>query len=244
MPPAQVCGQPVDDRSTGRKECGLGRDVDNSEEATPAPTLGRVHWESLFDDLEGQLAAEWEAERAARDAESERLRIARLDLRARLRHLCDERTDTTLHLADGARVPVGLRSLGVDWLAAVSRVPQGARVPSSMLLIPMTSVLGLTVDHGSMLSSLVDESQGAPTLRERMSLGFALRDLARRRLPVHLRLLVGDDLHGTIDRAAADHLDLAEHDSGAARRADAVRGFRMVPYAALAAIRVQGTATL
>ncbi|PJI52559.1 hypothetical protein CTI14_40490 [Methylobacterium radiotolerans] len=61
---------------------------------------------------------------------------------------------------------------------------------------------------------------------------------------MHLRLLVGDDLHGTIDRAAADHLDLAEHDSGSARRTDAVRGFRMVPYAALAAIRVQGTATL
>lgn len=210
-----------------------------------APTLGRVHWDSLFDDLEGQLAAEWEAERAARDAESERLRIARLDLRARLRHLCAANIEATLHLVDGAHLPVGLRSLGVDWLAAVSRVPQGARVPASMLLIPMTSVLGLTLDHGSMLGSLADDTNGgATTLRERMTLGFALRDLARRRLPVQLRLLVGDDLHGTIDRAAADHLDLAEHDSGATRRADAVRGFRIVPYAALAAIRVQGAPTL
>ncbi|WP_214443704.1 hypothetical protein, partial [Mycobacterium tuberculosis] len=92
-----------------------------------------MHWESLFDDLEGQLAAEWEAERAARDAESERLRIARLALPTRLRHLCAAQAEATLHLADGARIPVGLRSLGVDWLAAVSRVPQGARVPGSVL---------------------------------------------------------------------------------------------------------------
>jgi hypothetical protein len=115
---------------------------------------------------------------------------------------------------------------------------------SAVLLVPVAAVRGLTVDHGAMLASLAAESPGAPTLRERMTLGFVLRDLARRRLPVQLRLLVGDDLHGTIDRAAVDHLDLAEHDSGAARRADAVHGFRMVPYAALSAVRVLGTASI
>ncbi|WP_101846462.1 hypothetical protein [Zhihengliuella sp. ISTPL4] len=203
-----------------------------------------MHWESLFDDLEGQLAAEWEAERAARDAESERLRVARLDLRTRLRHLCGAQAAATLHLADGAHVPVGLRSLGVDWLAAVSRVPQGAGVPSSVLFIPASAIFGLTVDHGSLLASLSEAERDPTTLRERMTLGFILRDLARRRLPVRLRLLAGDDLHGTIDRAAADHLDLAEHDSGSARRAEVVRGFRMVPYAALVTIRVQGTTTI
>ena len=203
-----------------------------------------MHWESLFDDLEGQLAAEWEAERAARDAESERLRIARLDLRSRLRHLCAAQAEAILHLVDGARVPVGLRSLGVDWVAALPRVPQGARLQSAVLLVPVAAVRGLTVDHGAMLASLAAESPGPPTLRERMTLGFVLRDLARRRLPVQLRLLVGDDLHGTIDRAAVDHLDLAEHDSGAARRANAVHGFRMVPYAALSAVRVLGTASI
>lgn len=218
--------------------------MDNSDATALAPTLGRVHWDSLFDDLEGQLAAEWEAERAARDAESERLRIARLDLRSRLRHLCAAQTEATLHLADGARVPVGLRSLGVDWLAAVSRVPEGARVPSAVLLIPVSSVLGLAVDHGAMLTSLDDGGPGTTTLRERMTLGFVLRDLARRRLPVQLRLLAGDELHGTIDRAAGDHLDLAEHDNGVARRAEAVRAFRMVPYAALAAIRIHGASAI
>ena len=218
--------------------------VDNSEAVAHTPTLGRMHWESLFDGLEGQLAAEWEAERAARDAESERLRIARLDLRSRLRHLCAAQSDVTLDLADGQRLPVGLRSLGVDWLAAVSRVPHGARLPTSVLLIPVASVLGLVVDHGSMLASLDVGATATTTLRERMSLGFVLRDLARRRVPVHLRMLAGDDLHGTIDRAAGDHLDLAMHDAGTARRADAVRGFRMVPYAAVAAVRIDGTHTI
>ncbi|WP_149084952.1 MULTISPECIES: hypothetical protein [Microbacterium] len=203
-----------------------------------------MQWESLFDGLEGQLAAEWEAERAARDAESERLRIARLDLRARLRQLCTTQTEVTLDLAPGRRLPVGLRSLGVDWLAAVSRVPDGARVPDSVLLIPLSSVVGLTLDHGSMLASLDPGTPVHTTLRERMTLGFVLRDLARRRVPVLLSLLVGDDLHGTIDRAAGDHLDLAAHDSGTARRADAVRGFRMVPYAAIAAVRIRGTHTI
>ncbi|WP_431807899.1 hypothetical protein [Microbacterium paraoxydans] len=197
-----------------------------------------MHWDRLFDDLEGQLASEWEAERAALDAESERLRIARLDLRSRLRSLCARNTDTTIDLTDGSRLPVRLQSLGVDWIAAVSRVPQEARVAASALLVPLRAVTGLSVDHGSMLASLEDERLPARTLRERMPLGFVLRDLARRRIPVHLTTCFGDDAHGTIDRAAADHLDLALHDTGESRRAAAVRGFRIVPYAALVVVRL------
>ena len=50
-----------------------------------SPTVEDVEWEHLFDDLEGQLAAEWESERAALDAESERLRISKVTLHDRLR---------------------------------------------------------------------------------------------------------------------------------------------------------------
>ena len=70
-----------------------------------------------------------------------------------------------------------------------------------------------------------------------MTLGFVLRDLARRRIPVHVTGCAGDDLHGTIDRAAADHLDLALHDPGEPRLAGAVRGFRMIPFSSLVAVR-------
>jgi hypothetical protein len=64
-----------------------------------------------------------------------------------------------------------------------------------------------------------------------------LRDVARRRVAVHVSPLHGDDIHGTIDRAAADHLDLAVHDTGDARRASSVRGFRIIPFSSLVAVR-------
>jgi hypothetical protein len=43
-------------------------------------------------------------------------------------------------------------------------------------------------------------------------------------------------LAGTIDRAGADHLDLALHDAGSPRRARAVTGFRVVPFASVLSI--------
>ncbi len=43
-----------------------------------------MRWERFFDDLEDQLASEWEAERAALDSEAERLRLAHVALRERI----------------------------------------------------------------------------------------------------------------------------------------------------------------
>ncbi|MFS0893337.1 hypothetical protein [Microbacterium sp. 179-I 3D3 NHS] len=198
-----------------------------------------MHWDRLFEDLEGQLASEWEAERAALDAESERLRIARLDMRARLRMLCAAGAEVTVDLADARRVPVTLRSLGADWIAATSRVATGS-APAATLLIPHDAITGIALDHGLLLDSLDERPGHDLALRERMTLGFVLRDLARRRAAVRLSLRIGDDLHGTIDRAAADHLDLALHDAGDARRAASVHGFRVIPFSALVAVRTLG----
>jgi hypothetical protein len=203
-----------------------------------------VHWDRLFEDLEGQLASDWEAERAVLDAESERLRIARLELRARLRALCSAGTDATIDLVSGRRLPVTLQALGADWLAVASRDTGGTRLATgaaaSALLLPLHAVAGITTDHGMVLASLDDSASDVHPLRERMTLGFVLRDLARRRIPVHISMQVGDDAHGTIDRAAADHLDLALHDPGQARLAGAVHGFRIIPFSALVAVRTPG----
>ncbi|MDF2507868.1 MAG: hypothetical protein K0Q52_1727 [Microbacterium sp.] len=203
-----------------------------------------MHWDRLFEDLEGQLASDWEAERAVLDAESERLRIARLDLRVRLRTMCSAGTDVTLDLVNGRRLPVTLQALGADWLAVASRDTGGASrttgAGASALLIPLNAVAGIATDHGTILASLDDSACDAHPLRERMTLGFVLRDLARRRVPVHVSLHTGDDAHGTIDRAAADHLDLALHDPGQARLAGAVQGFRIIPFATLTAVRTPG----
>ncbi|HWS51376.1 MAG TPA: hypothetical protein VN241_10215 [Microbacterium sp.] len=201
-----------------------------------------MHWDRLFEDLEGQLASEWEAERAALDAESERLRISRLDLRSRLRMLCGLNAPVVLELAGSQRFPVRLRALGADWLAAESSAGAGAQ--SAVSVVPLAAIQGVSTDHGMLLASLDAQDPAGPALRERMTLGFVLRDLARRRVPLRIALRDGGDVHGTVDRAGADHLDLAEHDAGELRRAGAVRGFRIIPFTAMLWIRASGDAQL
>ncbi|WP_300266910.1 hypothetical protein [Microbacterium sp.] len=200
------------------------------------PTLDRVHWENIFEDLEGQLAAEWEAERAVLDAESERLRIAKLTFRTRLQRLQRADRDVTLRLADGTRRAVRLRAVGADWIAA--HVIEAA----TTVIAPMTAVTSLETDHGALLEALDDAPVAPDSLRERMTLGFMLRDFGRRRIPLRLALSDGETLHGTVDRAGADHLDLAVHDAGTARRAANVRAFRMLPFDALIWVQPDGAA--
>jgi hypothetical protein len=201
-----------------------------------SPTLDRVQWDRLFEDLEGQLAAEWEAERAVLDAESERLRIAKLALRTRLRRLEKDAALIALTLADGERRPVRIRAVGTDWIAAQT----ADRAAGGALIVPLAAVTGLEMAHGVMLSTLEDTPLPVDEVRERMTLGFLMRDLARRRTPLHLSLRDGESLHGTVDRAGVDHLDLAVHDTGQARRADAVRAFRIIPFGAIVSARMEG----
>jgi len=199
-----------------------------------------MQWDRLFEDLESQLSSEWEAERAVLDAESERLRISRLDLRDRLRVLCGAHAAATLDLPGRQRVRVVLRALGADWLAADPSAGDGAAATRALRLFPLPALEGIGTDHGMILSSLDVDGERVPPLRERMTLGFVLRDLARRRVPVRIATTGGDDLHGTIDRAGADHLDLAMHDAGEARRASSVHGFRILPFSALAWVQTPG----
>ena len=71
-----------------------------------------------------------------------------------------------------------------------------------------------------------------------MNLGFVMRDLVRRRVAVDVHLSQWRMLAGTIDRAGADHLDIALHEPGTPRRAGEVTGHRIVPFAAVAWIRL------
>lgn len=212
------------------------KNVDNPYTGRISPTLNRVHWDRLFEDLEGQLAAEWEAERAVLDAESERLRIAKLSLRVRLRVLQMQEAPVTLRLVDGSRHAALIRAIGADWAAA-----QSAGSPR-VIIVPLAALTSVETHHGALLDTLDDTPLPADGLRDRMTLGFLFRDLARRRLPLHLALRDGEVLHGTIDRAGSDHLDIAVHDRGESRRADAVRSFRMVPVDALVWARTDGAA--
>ncbi len=211
--------------------------MDNPDgRGTISPTVDRVNWEHLFDDLEGQLAAEWESERVALDAESERLRISKLSLHARLRVMASTETRVVLELAGGERWDAVLRAVGADWVGV--RAGGDAR----LRIAPLSGIESVSVDHGVLLASLTAEPP-APGLRNRMTLGFVLRDLARRRVPVTVARRCGDPEHGTIDRAGADHFDLAVHDVDEVRRARAVRAFRSIPFGALSWVRVEEVAT-
>lgn len=190
-----------------------------------------VHWDHLFEDLEGQLASEWEAERAALDAEAERLRISRVELRSRLRSLLTNEARLTVHSAVGSAIRGQLSDLGADWIALQPERPR------LLCLVPLAAVMTIEVDHGQLLGSL-DETEHTASVRERMTLGFVLRDLARRRIAVRIALSDGSDVFGTIDRAGSDHLDLAVHDRGTPRRASEVHAFRMIPLAAVLRVDV------
>ena len=195
-------------------------------------TLDAVHWDGLFEDLEGQLASEWEAERAALDAESERLRISRIELRARLRMLAAMTSSVTVELPIGQALTGRIDEIGADWIGMTPLAGRG------MSLVPLTAVRGIRMDHGAMLASL-DPALPASDLRERMTLGFVLRDLARRRIPVAIENVDGHRRHGTIDRAGADHLDLAVHDAGSPRRAQDVRAYAVIAFAAVTRIDLE-----
>ena len=198
-------------------------------------TLVGMEWDRLFEDLEDQIASGWEAERAALDAEAERLRMARLDLRTRLGALSLDRASAGVVLTDGTLLRGRLSAVGADWAALR---PENAR---GLVLLPAHAVEAWQLDHGALLSSGADAPPLSP-LRERMTFGFVLRDLARRRTGVAVRTRSGALLIGTVDRAGADHLDLALHDAGAPRRARAVTGFRLVPFAAVLSVTTDGTA--
>ncbi|GAA3205797.1 hypothetical protein [Microbacterium terregens] len=198
-----------------------------------------MRWDRFFDDLEGQLASEWEAERAALDTEAERLRLSRVLLRERLSALMDRGRETpapSFEVADGTVLAAEVTGVGADWAAL-----EGGR--SGALIVPFGSIAAIGMPHADVLRT-ARPAAGPGTLADRMTLGFVLRDLVRRRVAVSVHLVHGRVLSGTIDRAGADHFDLALHEPGTPRRAADVTGHRLVPFCALAWIRLDAGAAL
>jgi hypothetical protein len=111
--------------------------------------------------------------------------------------------------------------------------------------VPLDAIASVGLDDTQLVESLQAEPdadaqrtpEASPRLIDRLGLAFALRDLARRRSALTITTRSGM-LHGTIDRVARDHFDLALHDPGSPRRPSNVRGTRIVPMAALVLVRV------
>lgn len=202
-----------------------------------------MRWDRFFEDLEDQLASEWEAERAALDTEAERLRLSRVTIRERLLAVTLDARETgvaSFEFADGSTIAGRPTAIGADWAGLEA---SGTR--SGAALIPLAALTAVGMPEVEVVRSARPVSgTSRPSLAERMTLGFVLRDLARRRLPVTAHLVGGRALTGTIDRAGADHLDIALHEAGSPRRANEITGFRLVPLAALAWVRLDAAAPL
>jgi hypothetical protein len=198
-----------------------------------------MRWDHLFDDLESQLEHELGAEDVDLFAEEERLRLGRLALRDRFRAMMPRASAVSplrLLLTDGTRLAIAVGAVGRDWLAGESAT-DGGSAPSC--IVPIAAITACFPDAAQTAASMeADEVAGSAvgSLASRLGLGFVLRDLCRRRAALQITTS-RENLHGTLDRVARDHVDLAEHDPGVARRDRAVRALRMLPMAEIVLIR-------
>lgn len=178
-----------------------------------------MRWDALFADLEAQLDAERGAELDAEVAERTRAELAAVALADRVRAHVGR--SLQLGLRDGSRAQGRCADAAAEWVVLHDGPAQ--------VLVPWTAV--------SSVSGLSRASAPPPgQVLGRLGLRHALRALARDRTAVRLRL-DGAEVTGTIDRVGADHVDVAEHPTGEARRPGEVRGVRVVRTAAILFVR-------
>ena len=182
-----------------------------------------MRWQALFDDLEAQLAAADAAELQAEVADRTRREAGLVALVDRLRAAVGHPVGVAVTAA--GTVHGRLLDAGPDWLLVEE---DGRRE----VLIPLPSVLGVTG-----LGSRTDPPGAEGEVGRRLDLRWALRGLARNRAGVSVVLQDASVVTGTLDRVGADHLDVAEHPPGEARRPGAVRQVRLVPLGAIALVR-------
>lgn len=195
-----------------------------------------MRWDRLFDDLESQLDREQRDEERALAIEEERLRLGRLHLRDRLLalvHGAGAEQLVRVELSGGRRVAVRIQTFGRDWISVA--LPHPDR-PESQAIIPLGAIAAILPDRAQLEPSIEPVSPSSARLAERMTMTFVLRDLCRRRTPVEITTLDGT-VHGTLDRVARDHFDLAVHERGAARRERDVQSYRIMPVERVTLIR-------
>jgi hypothetical protein len=196
-----------------------------------------VRWDNLFDDLEGQLENELNAEDLDLRAEEERLRLGRLSLRQRLSMVSSDPGGGAILrilLVGGETITVRPTTLGRDWLAA-DLLDAGPGGPQC--LVPFTAIAGVILLPEQVAPSLEPEAEASGRLIDRIGLPFVLRDLCRRRKMLEVQTGLGP-VTGTIDRVGRDHLDLALHARGTLRRAGEVRQYRIIPLAQIHLVRL------
>jgi len=182
-----------------------------------------VRWDDLFDDLEAQLGQLEEAELAGEIADRTRIEVSKFRLVDRLRPAFGHR----IAISMSGRFSVHGLVVGVGNAWVLVREDRGTEV-----LVPLDAV---TTVSGLGSISAAPGSEGK--VAERLTLGHALRGVARDRSTVAVGLRDEGLLTGTIDRVGSDFFEMAEHALDITRRAGNVAGVRTVPFAGLALIR-------
>lgn len=195
-----------------------------------------MRWDNLFDDLEGQLEQELSAEELDVRAEEERLRLGRLALRDRILAASGDTDGIRVFLKTGTPVTLRPLTFGRDWFSA-DVLDDSSRKAQAVVPIASIGAVAFT-PRQSALSLAAAPSESSPTsLPARLTLSFVLRDLCRRRSAVEVLTPLGA-VHGTIDRIGRDHLDLAVHEPGEARRQSAVLHSRVLPFSEVLLVRL------
>ena len=110
----------------------------------------------------------------------------------------------------------------------MSATVHGSGRNDGQCIIPLAAIAAIIPTRAQLERSLAPSAESTTRLAERLGLPFVLRDLCRRRTSVQITTDDGR-LHGTLDRVARDHIDLALHEPGAPRRDRDVHGYRIVP---------------
>jgi hypothetical protein len=180
-----------------------------------------VRWERLFDDLEAQMEAAAAAELAAEVQERTRFEQAQVSLADRL--FAWQGESVRLDLMGGFVLAGRLERAAQQWV-----VLQHGRGPA---LVPLAAVVTVTGLGG--LAATGDRN----SVLRRLALTAVLRAVARDRGPVHIDLIDGRTVAGTVDAAGADHVDLAEHPPDEPRRTCSVLRVVTIATSAIAAVR-------
>jgi hypothetical protein len=150
-----------------------------------------VRWEALFDDLEAQLEAALRSDLRAQVDERTRAERAAVAIGDRLRASAGGRLRVTLR--GGTVVEGTVVDVASQWFLLGDGPLRRVLVPSGAVV----AVAGLST-HAA---------PPAGTVERRLTLGHALRALARDRATV---VVVGDgfEVAGRLERVGADHVDL------------------------------------
>lgn len=182
-----------------------------------------MRWDSLFHDLENQLAAAHLLELETDVAELVRMEESAISLADRIRGAVD--SPVTVVLNGYLRFSGTVSYVGQEWLLLVEA--------ERSVLIPLR--------HLTRISDLPKRVL-KPVSRVPHTLAAALRTLARERVPVHVYLVGAEfggnnpPVTGVLDRVGSDFLELAVLGDGEARRESSVRARTGIPFAAIVAI--------